>query len=127
MKAPLMRLLFTQRQWLWAHADAYVDLAAAQGALALLAWRRHAILVLLAIAGLALALGLAGVAAMLWAVSPAGTAAQAWVLVCTPLLPLAGAAACTFAARRCLRERPLDEIGRQWRLDRELLRAADAP
>ncbi len=132
MLQALLHLLSTQPLLLAGHAQAYGELAAAETAALAAQWRRRLVwwLLVLCLGGVALAL--AGTALLLWAVTPPSQVHSPWMLWLVPLVPLAGALACAWAARapdagdgpfRDLRE----QLQADWHLLREAGRADGAP
>ncbi len=96
---PLLKLIATRPQLLAEHAQAYAELAAAEVPRVTSAWKRKALLYAVALLALLAAMLLGGTALMLWAVLPAPPMPAAWLLVVVPMLPVAAAVACLFAAR----------------------------
>jgi len=94
---PLLNLIATRPQLLAEHAAAYADLVAEEFPRTTAAWKRQAVLNVLALVGVLCAVLLAGVAVLLWAAGP-GEMRAPWLLVVVPLVPLVGAIACASAA-----------------------------
>lgn len=97
MLPPLIRLFVDQPGLLADHAEAWCALVGDELGRAGSAWRRQALLLLVALALGGSALVLAGVAVLLWASVPGLAAGPALVLV--PLLPAVLALLCVLATR----------------------------
>jgi hypothetical protein len=95
---PLLNLIATRPQLLAEHAAAYADLVAEEFPRTTAAWKRQALLNVLALVGLLCAVLLAGVAVMFWAAAGPGEMRAPWLLVVVPLVPLTAAIACASAA-----------------------------
>jgi len=124
MRHPLLQLITSRPRLLAEHAEAYVELLAADlGALSA-EWRRRAIMLAAGLCLLLTALLLAGVAALLWAALPAGQLHAPWALFTVPLLPLAAGIGCLLAARPKADSTGLGNAGRQLQADLAMLREA---
>lgn len=121
---PLFHLIATRPQLLADHAEAYAALVAAEAPRISAAWKRTALLNVLALCSLVLGLGLTGVALMLWAVIPEAATRAPWVLVAVPLLPLAAALALGVAAQRGSERDAFDQLRQQVKADIAMLRDA---
>ena len=121
---PVIRLLATKPDLLVDHLGAYAALVGAQASQAQAALLGRAALLAAAAGGLALGLGLGGVALLLLAVQPLDSMPLPWLLAAVPALPLLLAAGCWWA----LRQRPpawaMDSLRAQWAADAALLRQA---
>ena len=124
MMHPLFHLIATRPQLLADHAEAYAALVAAEAPRIAAAWKRNALLNVLALCSLAVGLALAGVALMLWAVMPEATMRAPWVLLAVPLLPLAAALALGVAAQRGSEREAVDHLRQQVMADIVMLRDA---
>ena len=123
MVHPLLHLIATRPQLLAEHAEAYAELVAVEFDTARAGWKRRALLNAAALCGIGVAAVLGGVALMLWAVIPATQIQAPWALVLAPLLPLAAAACCGWAARRMDDDVPaFESVRRQLRADVAMLR-----
>jgi hypothetical protein len=122
MFAALIRLITTQPAWLAGHAEAYVDLLAAELGAATAQWQRRALLWLLAVCSLTVAVTLAGVALMLAVLAPDINRAASWALLLTPLVPLLACGLCVLAARRSGPQGALADVREQVRADMVMLR-----
>ncbi|MFY8087237.1 MAG: hypothetical protein ACOVOG_08460 [Rubrivivax sp.] len=119
-----MRLLSVPPGWLAEHARAYGELAGLELASEWAWWRRGLLLNVLGWLGLAMALGLTGVALMLWAVVPAAQVHAPWMLWLVPLALALPALACLWLAG-IDRDRPfLSRLRRQVQADLALCRPA---
>ena len=87
MMHPLFHLIATRPQLLADHAEAYAALVAAEAPRIAAAWKRSALLNVLALCSLAVGLVLTGVALMLVAAMPEAAMRAPWVLLAVPLLP----------------------------------------
>lgn len=107
------------------HADAYVDLAAAE----LAAWRsrlrQQATLTLAAIVLGVLGLGLAGVAGLLAAALPLQTMPLPWLLWALPLTPLLLAAYLVWRLKQLDDDTPFSTLREQMALDLATLKILD--
>lgn len=123
MLHPLLRLVATQPQLLAEHAHAYGGLVGEELGKTASAWTLRALLAAVALALLAVAVVLAGVALMLWAVIPVANIQSPWALVVAPALPALVGLACAWVARR-----PTDDafkdLKQQLAADLTLLREA---
>lgn len=119
---PLFLLIATRPQLLADHAEAYAELVATELGLVSAAWRRRALFYAVALACLAAAAVLAGVALMIWAVTPVATMQAPWVLVVVPLLPMAVAVGCLLAIRSRGDASGFDKIQQQMKADLAMLR-----
>ena len=124
MMHPLFHLIATRPQLLADHAEAYAALVAAEAPRIAAAWKRTALLNVLALCSLALGLALTGVALMLWAAMPEAAMRAPWVLLAVPLLPLAAALALGVAAQRGSEHEALDHLRQQVMADIVMLRDA---
>ena len=123
---PLFHLIASRPQLLADHAQAYAELVAAEIPRVSAAWKRSALLTAAAVLGMALALGLAGVALMLWAVLPEASMRAQWALLVVPLVPLTAALVCLLAAQRGGERAAFDELRLQVQADIGMLREAAA-
>lgn len=123
---PLFHLIASRPQLLADHAQAYAELVAAEIPRVSAAWKRSALLTAAAVLGVALALGLAGVALMLWAVLPEASMRAPWALLVVPLVPLTAALVCLLAAQRGGERAAFDELRLQVQADIGMLREAAA-
>lgn len=123
---PLFHLIASRPQLLADHALAYAELVAAEIPRVSAAWKRSALLTAAAVLGVALALGLAGVALMLWAVLPEASMRAPWALLVVPLVPLTAALVCLLAAQRGGERAAFDELRLQVQADIGMLREAAA-
>jgi hypothetical protein len=121
---PLLRLMATRPQLLVDHVQAYADLLAVEIGLASATWKRLALLNAVALVSLGVAATLAGVALMLWSVTPAAAIHAPWALWVAPLLPLALAVGCVFAARFRGGDAAFDILRQQLGADMLVLRQA---
>jgi hypothetical protein len=122
----LLRLVTTHPAWVGEHVQAYAGLVNAELSDLLRAWQRRLLWQALALAGLAVALALAGVALLLWAVTPTLDATALWVLWLVPAVPLLLAAICMWAAAGAAgHEASLTVLAEQWQADQALLRSLD--
>lgn len=121
----LLNLAARQPQLLSAHAEAYVELLGAQCSLVSASWTRRCLLDAAALAALAVATVLAGVATLLWAALP--ELRLPWALLGLPLLPLGVALACAWVAHRGAPLVTFDPVLQQLRADLLMLREADTP
>jgi hypothetical protein len=121
---PLLHLIAIRPQLLAGHAQAYADLVAMEWPRARSAWRRQALLKVLAWLSLTSAVLLGGMALMLWAVLPMLSMPTPWLLVAVPLLPASVGAACLVAARNAADDKMLDILRQQLSADLAMLRAA---
>ena len=119
---PLFLLIATRPQLLADHAEAYAELVATELGQVSAAWRRRALLYAVALACLAAAAVLAGVALMIWAAIPVATMQAPWALVVVPLLPMAAAAGCLLAVRSRGEASGFDNIQQQMKADLAMLR-----
>ncbi|ABD69603.1 hypothetical protein Rfer_1877 [Rhodoferax ferrireducens T118] len=119
---PLFFLIATRPQLLADHAEAYAELLATELGQVSAAWRRRALLYAVALACLAAAAVLAGVALMIWAVIPVATMQAPWALVVVPLLPMAVAAGCLLAIRSRVDASGFDNIQQHMKADLAMLR-----
>jgi uncharacterized membrane protein YqjE len=119
---PLFLLIATRPQLLADHAEAYAELVATELGQVSAAWRRRALFYAVALASLAVAAVLAGVALMIWAVTPVTTMQAPWVLVVVPLLPMAVAVGCLLAIRSRVDASGFDNIQQQMKADLAMLR-----
>jgi hypothetical protein len=122
MLPPWLKLATGQPALLAEHAEAYAELLQAEAAALGTAWRRQALLGVLALVSAAVAAVLAGVALMLWATVPAAQGQAAWLLWAVPLLPLAATVVCTTLARQRAAAAPFGSLRQQLRADWGLLR-----
>lgn len=97
---PLIRLLATQPDLLAHHLAAYGQLAGAQLGQARGLLQSRALLLAGLGGGLALGLGLAGVAGLLAAALPLAAMPAPWLLLAVPALPLGLAAGCALALQQ---------------------------
>ncbi len=118
----LLRLSLTQPQLLVEHADAYSELVSTEFRSACALWQRQLWLSALAIACLAVAAVLAGVAWMLWAVTPAENIRAPWALLGAPLLPCALALGCLIQVRSRSDGAAFEKLMEQLRADIAMLR-----
>ena len=123
---PLLALITSRPQLLADHAEAYGELVSAEMARVSKAWKTQALLNAAALAGLAVAVMLAGVALMLWAVVPPTSLREPWLLIAVPLLPLAAATGCLMAARRRVEPGAFDSVREHVKADLMMLREAVA-
>lgn len=119
---PLLNLITTRPQLLAEHAEAYAELASAELPRIGAAWKRRAVLDVLALCSAGTAAVLAGVALMLWASLPAMPSQASWVLVGIPLLPLVLAGGCAAAARGGSGREACANLREQVQADLRLLR-----
>ena len=126
MLHPLLHLVATQPQLLADHAEAYADMVAAEVGAASAAWKRQALLNAVALCCLGVAAVLAGVALMLWAVIPAADIQAPWALIAAPLLPIAVALGCLWAARARTGGSAFDKLRQQLKADILMLREVSA-
>ncbi|OHC79482.1 MAG: hypothetical protein A3H24_05820 [Rhodoferax sp. RIFCSPLOWO2_12_FULL_60_11] len=119
---PLFLLIATRPQLLADHAEAYAELVATELGQVSAAWRRRALLYAVALACLAAAAVLAGVALMIWAAIPVATMQAPWALVVVPLLPMAAAVGCLLAVRSRGDASGFDNIQQQMKADLAMLR-----
>ena len=119
---PLFLLIATRPQLLADHAEAYAELVATELGQVSAAWRRRALLYAVALACLAAAAVLAGVALMIWAAIPVATMQAPWALVVVPLLPMAAAVGCLLAVRSRGEASGFDNIQQQMKADLAMLR-----
>jgi cytochrome bd-type quinol oxidase subunit 2 len=127
MLPPWLKLVTGQPQLLAEHAEAYGELLQAEAAELSTAWRRQAVLVVLAVASAVVAVVLAGVALMLWATLAPAQGHAPWLLWTVPMLPLATAGLCTVLARQRAPAVPFGVLRQQLRADWGLLREAESP
>ena len=120
---PLLHLIAIRPQLLAGHAQAYADLVATEWPRARSAWRRQALLKVLAWLSLTSAVLLGGMALMLWAVLPLASMPTPWLLIVVPLLPATVGAACLVAARHAREGQLLDILGQQLSADLAMLQA----
>ena len=121
---PLLHLLANQPQLLADHAQAYVELAAAEMARLTADCKQRALLAALALCGLTVAGTLVGMALMLWSVTLAPQAPSHLVLIATPAVP-ALMAACCLAALHLRRARDSAAAMRQQiQIDLQIWRTA---
>ena len=118
MMHPLLRLLATHPQLLVDHVEAYADLLSEEIGHVSTAWKRRAVL-------LVVALVLAGVALMLWAVVPFSEMHSPWALVAAPLVPIVITIGCLVAARQQTTE-SFDNLRKQVKADMGMLREVSA-
>jgi hypothetical protein len=123
---PLLTLLASRPNLLAEHAQGYVDLLKAELPRAAAAYKRTLLLNVLAVLGLQAALLLAGQGLMLWASMPAAPTPAAWLLIAAPLLPLAAAIVCVYAARGGVERNSLAVVQEQLSADLAMLRDAPA-
>jgi hypothetical protein len=97
---PLLRLIATQPQLLADHAEAYAGLVSEDLSRTASIWTQRVVLYVVALAFVAVALVLTGVALMLWSVTPAASMNAPWALIATPAVPFVIAIACGLLARR---------------------------
>lgn len=121
---PLFHLIATRPQLLADHAEAYAALVAAEAPRISAAWKRRALLNLLALCSLAVGMTLAGVALMLWAAMPEAAMRAPWVLLALPPLPLAAALVLGVAARRGSERNAFEHLRQQVMADIVMLREA---
>ena len=121
---PLLYLVATRPQLLVDHAEAYVDLVAAEVSNASVIWKRRVTLNVMGMCSFVVAVVLAGVALMMWATIPIVGNQAVWVLVITPLLPMGLGTCCLIAARTQSEEGAFDTLRRQFKADMAILREA---
>jgi hypothetical protein len=121
-----IRLITTQPQLLVDHAEAYADLLATEARNISGAWKRRALLNVVALVCMIAAVIFAGVAIMLWAVVPEAQIQAPWALIITPLLPLAIAIACLLMARLPSESNAFDTLRQQVKADMVMLRQMNA-
>lgn len=126
MVHPLLHLIATRPQLLAEHAEAYAELVASEFGTVSSGWKRRALLNAAALCGTGVGAVLGGVALMLWAVIPATQIQAPWALVVAPVLPLAAAACCAWAARIDEESPAFESVRRQLRADVALLREVGA-
>jgi uncharacterized membrane protein YqjE len=122
MLHPLLHLLVCEPQRLADHLSAYADLSAAEWDDSAAACQRALLMACLAVCALVVAVALAGVALMLWAVTPGLSSDRAWLLLATPGLMLAAALGCWLMHRRALKGPWFDTLREQLGADLQLLR-----
>lgn len=123
---PLLARLATQPGLFAEHAGAYAELAGAEAGLLGQRWLKRGVLLGVAVATGALALGLAGVAALLAAALPLQAMPAPWALVVVPLVPGVLAALCAWLARGSPADRVFPLLRQQIELDTRLLAEVDA-
>lgn len=121
---PLLQLAASQPQLLVDHAQAYVELVAAELPRAAAGWKHQALLKALGLLGLLAALLLAGVALMLWATLPMPPMPNAWLLIAVPSLPAVAAITCLVVARAKGESTGLGGLHLQVNADLAMLREA---
>jgi uncharacterized membrane protein YqjE len=121
-----IRLITSQPQLLVDHAEAYADLLATEVRNISGAWKRRALLNIVALACMMAALIFAGVAIMLWAVVPQSQIQAPWALIATPLLPFVMAIACLLMAKRPSENNAFVAVREQLKADRVMLREMNA-
>lgn len=121
-----IRLITSQPQLLVDHAEAYADLLATEARNISGAWKRRALLNVVALVCMIAAVIFAGVAIMLWAVVPEAQIQAPWALIITPLLPLAIAIACLLMARLPSESNAFDTLRQQVKADMVMLRQMNA-
>lgn len=124
MLHPLVKLLATRPDLLADHADAYIDLAAAEAGGALDGLKKRALLAWAAMVLAALGLMLVGLALMLVAAMPLNRMPAPWVLALLPAVVWTAAGGCAWGARRQPAARPFQILRDQIRQDAQLLREA---
>ena len=121
---PLLNVIATRPQLLAEHAQAYVELVAAELPRATAAWKRQALLNGLALLSLLASLVLGGVALMLWAALPWASMPTPWLLTAVPLLPAVAGIACLMAARSGTEANLLGDLRQQLGADAKMLHEA---
>jgi hypothetical protein len=121
-----IRLITSQPQLLVDHAEAYADLLATEMRNISGAWKRRALLNIVALVCMMAAVIFAGVAIMLWAVVPQTQIQAPWALIVTPLLPFAIAIACLLIARSPSESHSFDTVREQVKADMVMLREMNA-
>ena len=124
---PLFHLIATRPQLLAEHAQAYAELASAEVADVSVAWKRAAVLNVVALFFLVVAALLTGVAVLLWAVTPTAQIQAPWALFAVPLVPVALALGCLLAQRTSVKGSAFEQLRRQMKADMALLREAETP
>ena len=119
---PLYALLANRPHLVAEHAQAYGELLVAEVGRVSAGLKRAALLNAAALAGLAVAVVLAGVALMLWSVLPAMAAGSAWVLLAVPLVPALAALGCLLALRDSGQQQVLATLREQLQADLTMLR-----
>ena len=97
---PLLRLIATQPQLLADHAEAYAGLVGEDLSRTASIWTQRVVLYVVALALVAVAVTLTGVALMFWSVTPAANMNAPWALIATPAVPFVIAIGCLLGARR---------------------------
>lgn len=123
---PLFALVANRPHLLVDHAQGYSALLAAEVARVSAEWKRRALLNAAALAGLAVATVLAGVALMLWSVSPQISTAAAWALVAVPLAPFLAALYCVVTGRGSSQRQAFESLREQVQADLAMLREVAA-
>lgn len=123
---PLLHLIATKPQLLADHAQAYGELLTTEVANLSTAWKRRAVLLVIALSSAGVSCVLAGVALMLSALMPAATAHALVVLIMVPLLPLALCVGCLFAVRSQRDGAALENVRQQFKADIAMLREASS-
>lgn len=123
---PLFALVANRPHLLAEHAQGYSALLAAEVARVSAEWKRRALLNAAALAGLAVATVLAGMALMLWSVSPQISTAAAWALVAVPLAPALAALYCVVTGRESSQRQPFESLREQVQADLAMLREVAA-
>lgn len=122
----LIRLAATQPDLLAEHAGAYAELATDEATVLARRLRRQTLLGAAALAALAVAFTLAGVAVLLWAALPVAAMPMPGLLPVVPVLPALLGLVCAWQARSGHAVPAFTGLQRQWQADTEMLRAAGA-
>lgn len=122
MLHPLIQLLATRPDLLADHADAYIDLAAAEASCLVHHLRRRLWLTGSAVALAAAGLLWSGVSLMLWAALPPDRMPMAWVLAAVPGMAWTLAGICGWRATQAPPIPHFTLLRQQIRTDAELLR-----
>ncbi len=123
---PLLKVLISRPDLIADHVAGYGHLMAAQAGVAAVQMRVRAMLAVSAVVGLALGLGLAGVALLLLGVVPLAQMPFPWLLAAVPGTPLLLAGACVVLLKRRPAGWSLDAVRAQLAADAALLREASA-
>ncbi|HEX2542575.1 MAG TPA: phage holin family protein [Caldimonas sp.] len=119
---PLLRLAVSEPHLLGDHVEAYAALVGEEAKDVSTSWIRR--IVLYAVAGVMGLVGLilVGVALLFWAAVPTDQYNAGWALVVIPLVPLAVAAGCAFAAKSKPISTAFEKVRQQLNADMAMLR-----
>lgn len=127
MLHPLLHLIATQPHLIADHAQAYAELAAVEVGEFSAAWKRRAMLYMVAAFFMGLAVVLAGVAVMLWSVLPVSQMQAPWALVAVPGVLVAVSAICLLVGRSQTPASAFASLREQVKADLLMLREVAAP